>query len=179
MASLRRDEVMPFVMAKFGDPMVMYDRFQFALRNRPERYREWTFKGPATRNLYPPIDMANVKVTTLVVQADDDPIVHGWQVNWGRLLRNKNIICLHTKRGGHVAHFDQAFPFGDTYMDRVAIRFVSAVLESHSYTRFLVTVVRNSLKEMPDLTQSMNSVFLNEPPPSSDTQPQQVAVAVQ
>ena len=101
--------------------------------------------------------MANVKVTTLVVQADDDPIVHGWQVNWGRLLRNKNIICLHTKRGGHVAHFDQAFPFGDTYMDRVAIRFVSAVLESHSYTRFLVTVVRNSLKEMPDLTQSMSS----------------------
>ena len=117
MASLHRDEVMTFVMAKFGEPMVMYDRFQFALRNKPERYREWTFKGPDTSHLYPPINMANVKVTTLVVQADDDPIVHGWQVNWGRLLQNKNIICLHTKRGGHVAHFDQAFPFGDTYMD--------------------------------------------------------------
>ena len=51
----------------------------------------------------------------------------------------------------------RAFPFGDTYIDRVVIRFISAVLESHSYTLFLVTVVRNSLKEMPDLTQSMSS----------------------
>ena len=42
-------------------------------------------------------------------------------------------------------------------MERVVVRFVSAVLESHAYTRFLVTVVRNSLREMPDLSQSMSS----------------------
>tara|TARA_B100000795_G_C22427593_1_gene296879 strand:+ start:228 stop:395 length:168 start_codon:yes stop_codon:yes gene_type:complete len=34
---------------------------------------------------------------------------------------------------------------------------VSAVLESHSYTRFLVNVVRFSLDEIPDLKQSVSS----------------------
>ena len=153
---LNRDRVMAFVMEKFGEPLVMYDRFQYSLCS-PGLEDQWTFKGPRTRHLYPPINFESISVTTLVVQADDDPIVHGWQTHWGRLLSNKNIICLHTKRGGHVAHYDQWFPFGDTYMDRVTIRFVSAVLESHSYTRFLVTVVRNSLREIPDLSQSMSS----------------------
>ncbi len=150
-----RERIEAFVLRGFGSPLEMYDRFRFALSG--SRLKDWTLRGPQTAAHYQPIAMEKVQVTTLVIHADDDPIVHGRQTDWGRMLRNKHIICLHTKRGGHVAHFDQTFPIGDTYTDRVNVSFISAVLESHAYTRFVVNVVRNSLREMPDLTQSMSS----------------------
>ena len=34
---------------------------------------------------------------------------------------------------------------------------INVLLESHSYTRFLVNVVRHSLEELPDLKESISS----------------------
>lgn len=154
---LCREDVSSFVFAKFGAPMEMYDRFQFCLKS--SNFSNWTLMGPLTSKHYinPSTTMYKIQVTLLILHADDDPIVHGRQMNWNSLLNNKHIICMHTKRGGHVAHFDQVFPIGDCYSDRVIVSFVSAVLESHSYTRFLVNVVRNSLTLLPDLKESVSS----------------------
>ena len=132
-------------------------RFQHCLIT--SNVANWSMQSPITIGHYvnPSPTMYKIEVTLLILHADDDPIVHGRQMNWNSLLQNKHIIAMHTKRGGHVAHFDQIFPIGDCYSDRVIVGFVSAVLESHSYTRFLVNVVRNSLLLKPDLQQSVSS----------------------
>ena len=51
-------------------------------------------------------NMRRVQVTTLVLQAEDDPIVSEKHVDWNKLSANKNIITMHTNRGGHVAWYD-------------------------------------------------------------------------
>ncbi len=48
-------------------------------------------------------NMGRVQVTTLVLQAEDDPVVSEKHVDWTKLSANKNIITMHTNRGGHVA----------------------------------------------------------------------------
>lgn len=50
-------------------------------------------------------NMRRVQVTTLVLQAEDDPIVSEKHVDWNKLSANKNIITMHTNRGGHVAWY--------------------------------------------------------------------------
>ena len=60
-------------------------------------------------------NMDRVELTTLVLHADDDPVCHGRHVDWDTMQKNKHIIACHTRRGGHVAWFDQVFPFGDTW----------------------------------------------------------------
>lgn len=165
---LNRKTISKFVFQKFGSPMEMYDRFQYCLHRRKsthskggeqEYFHRWEKDWFINSSHYinPSSRMHQIQVTFLILHADDDPIVHGRQMNWSNLLHNKHIICMHTKRGGHVAHFDQMLPFGDCYSDRVIVNFVSAVLESHSYTRFLVNVVRHSLEELPDLKESISS----------------------
>ena len=167
---LNRAKVSAFVLEKFGTPMAMYDRFQYCLRweslnprknkvSLEEGMKRWEQDWFVNSVYYnnPSLSMNKIQVTLLILHADDDPIVHGRQMNWDKLLENKHIICMHTKRGGHVAHFDTVLPFGDQYSDRVIVGFVSAVLESHSYTRFLVNVVRHSLDEMPDIRSSLSS----------------------
>ena len=49
--------------------------------------------------------MADVGVTTLVLHADDDPIVSARFVDWPTVLENENLIVAHTKRGGHVSWY--------------------------------------------------------------------------
>jgi predicted alpha/beta-fold hydrolase len=140
---LSRTFISAFVFEKFGKPMEMYDRFQYCLHQDPsgKNWRKNWFIN-SKHFVSTSSKMREIQVTLLILHADDDPIVHGRQMNWNSLLHNKHIICMHTKRGGHVAHFDQILPLGDAYSDRVIVSFVSAVLESHSYTRFLVNVVR-------------------------------------
>ncbi len=44
----------------------------------------------------------NVAVTTLLLQSRDDSIVSYDHVDWDKFHKNKNIIMLETRRGGHV-----------------------------------------------------------------------------
>ena len=44
--------------------------------------------------------MHKVQVTTLIVHAEDDPVVSAAHTDWESMVRNKHIILLRTKRGG-------------------------------------------------------------------------------
>ena len=90
------------------------------------------------------------------MHSDDDPIVAGSLIDWNEIPENKNVIILNTKRGGHCSWYEGLFPIGDCWCDRVAKRFISSVLESHSHTNFLVDVIRRSLKAQPDLNHSIS-----------------------
>eukprot|EP00750_Incisomonas_marina_P020915 INCI4112.1.p1 GENE.INCI4112.1~~INCI4112.1.p1 ORF type:complete len:636 (+),score=83.73 INCI4112.1:119-2026(+) len=103
-------------------------------------------------------NMRRVQVTTLVLQAEDDPIVSEKHVDWNKLSANKNIITMHTNRGGHVAWYEGFGPGGTTWNDRVAMRFISACLESHCQTNFMLNVFRtflnnSALTDGPDVSQ--------------------------
>eukprot|EP00750_Incisomonas_marina_P020917 INCI4112.3.p2 GENE.INCI4112.3~~INCI4112.3.p2 ORF type:complete len:298 (+),score=49.56 INCI4112.3:1387-2280(+) len=104
-------------------------------------------------------NMRRVQVTTLVLQAEDDPIVSEKHVDWNKLSANKNIITMHTNRGGHVAWYEGFGPGGTTWNDRVAMRFISACLESHCQTNFMLNVFRtflnnSALTDGPDVSQA-------------------------
>jgi len=90
--------------------------------------------------------MDNVQITTLVLHAQDDPIVSGDHIDWEQAEANRFIITMRTRRGGHVAWYEGLLPFGETWCDRVCCRFISGVLEAHSQTNFIVDVVRRMQK---------------------------------
>ena len=92
----------------------------------------------------------------MILHSDDDTIVAGSLVDWNAIPDNKNVIILNTKRGGHCSWYEGFFPIGDCWCDRVAKRFISAVIESHSHTNFLVDVIRKSLEVKPDLSHSIS-----------------------
>eukprot|EP00510_Aplanochytrium_minuta_P005911 CAMPEP_0184026602 /NCGR_PEP_ID=MMETSP0954-20121128/13632_1 /TAXON_ID=627963 /ORGANISM="Aplanochytrium sp, Strain PBS07" /LENGTH=616 /DNA_ID=CAMNT_0026310865 /DNA_START=6 /DNA_END=1856 /DNA_ORIENTATION=+ len=86
-----------------------------------------------------------IKVTTLLLHAEDDPVVGINHVAWENAKSNKNIIVAHTKRGGHCAWHEGLIPVGDTWGDRVATNFVSTVLESHAQTHFIIELVHRAM----------------------------------
>ncbi len=86
--------------------------------------------------------MNKVDITTLILHADDDPVVSNEHIDWTAARRNRNIITVRTRRGGHVAWYEGMLPFGETWCDRVVCRFISGVLETHSQTNFIVDVIR-------------------------------------
>jgi hypothetical protein len=90
-------------------------------------------------------DIDKIAVTTLLLHAEDDPVVSSEHIDWQRVESNRNIIVAHTKRGGHCAWHEGLFPFGDTWGDRVTTRFISTVLESHSQTHFIVELVNQAM----------------------------------
>lgn len=89
--------------------------------------------------------MQEIKVPTLLLHADDDPVVSSSHVDWGKLESNRHIIVAHTHRGGHCAWHEGLMPFGDTWGDRVTSNFISAVIEIHSQTHFLVELTRRAM----------------------------------
>ena len=98
--TLNRSLISTFVFEKFGSPLEMYDRFQHCLVTSGN-VQTWKMMGTTTKNHYQScaLNMNRVKVTLLILHADDDPIVHGRQMNWNQLLNNKHIICMvNTKR---------------------------------------------------------------------------------
>ena len=91
-----------------------------------------------------------------MMHADDDPIVSGSIIDWNQVPDNKNLIVLTTKRGGHCSWYQGLFPIGDAWSDRVAVKFISSVLESHSHTNFLVRVIRKSIRAEPNLKREVS-----------------------
>ena len=96
--TLNRSLISTFVFEKFGSPLEMYDRFQHCLVTSGN-VQTWKMMGTTTKNHYQScaLNMNRVKVTLLILHADDDPIVHGRQMNWNQLLNNKHIICMVSK----------------------------------------------------------------------------------
>jgi predicted alpha/beta-fold hydrolase len=150
-----------------GDAMGEYDRFLFHLggyigeadaiaAHRAAGFTdggagEWklmtqtlpSYKDTAARC------MGDVRVTTLVLHADDDPIVSARFVDWPTVLENEHLIVAHTKRGGHVSWYTGVSPWGDDWGCGTAIAFISALLETHAQTGFLLEVVRESMRVDP------------------------------
>eukprot|EP00457_Paulinella_chromatophora_P002164 gb/GEZN01002168.1/.p1 GENE.gb/GEZN01002168.1/~~gb/GEZN01002168.1/.p1 ORF type:complete len:659 (-),score=76.95 gb/GEZN01002168.1/:568-2544(-) len=137
------------------NPLSLYDRFIF-------QHGKYSYKRKEQHNLANYIPFENTRehwehcaeryipgigITTLVLQARDDPVVSNAHVRWKSLWNNKHVITLHTKRGGHVSWFEGWFPIGPSFSDRVSANFVSALLESHAQTNFLVDVIRRTLKQ--------------------------------
>ncbi len=146
-----------------GNAQREYDRFLYEIddysgKNENQQGGEYKFLKQ-TRGHYKKTaasEISKIKVTTLILHSDDDPIVAGSLIDWNKIPENKNIIILNTKRGGHCSWYEGLFPIGDCWCDRVAKRFISSVLESHSHTNFLVDVIRRSLKAQPDLNSSIS-----------------------
>ena len=106
-------------------------------------------------------------MTTLMIHADDDPVVRIRPSEWKALAtRNKHIIALHTKRGGHCGWFDGVTPFGATWDCKMACAFISATLECHSQTNFLVNVITSAMRDSGVLAQVPRAVA---PPTKSST----------
>lgn len=116
-----------------SDPMAMYNKFFCALpkdrvidrsglahegqlsigktvEERVKTASHYTYK--ACDNFH------RIKVTTLLLHAEDDPVVAFDHVDWDKIRSNRHIIIGHTKRGGHCAWHEGAVPFGDTWGDR-------------------------------------------------------------
>lgn len=88
-----------------------------------------------------------IKVTTLLLHAEDDPVVGIDHVDWERIKQNRNIIVSHTKRGGHCAWHEGFVPVGDTWGDKVSSDFISTVLESHAQTHFIIDLVHRAMDQ--------------------------------
>ena len=89
--------------------------------------------------------MHKVAVSTLIIHAHDDPVVSTKNIDFQKIVQNKHIVTMTTKRGGHCAYFSGWTPFGPTWADLVASRYISAVFEVHSQTSFLIDLVKRSL----------------------------------
>src|SRR5262249_36537566 len=85
---------------------------------------------------------------TLILHAEDDPVVTSQHVDWRKVEQNRHILVGHTKRGGHCAWYEGVTPFGNTWGDRVSVNFISAVLETHSQTSFFLGLIRQSLNSL-------------------------------
>ena len=99
--------------------------------------------------------MKNVKISSLILHALDDPVVSNDHIDWTAIAGNPHMISMHTNRGGHVAFFDGLVPAGPTFSDRACANFISSVIESQSQTNFLVNAVRKS-KMMPDTSRAID-----------------------
>eukprot|EP00943_MAST-04B_sp_MAST-4B-sp1_P009726 g9726.t1 len=83
-----------------------------------------------------------IKVTTLILHAKDDPILMYDSLDWHDIQNNKNIISVVTKRGGHVAWEENMIPAGESWANRISLRFISSILEMHATTNFILSVVK-------------------------------------
>jgi hypothetical protein len=75
-------------------------------------------------------NMDKIKITTLILHSEDDPIVASEHVNWEKCIKNRHVIAIHTHRGGHCAWHEGIVPWGETWGDRISCKFISAVLET-------------------------------------------------
>lgn len=61
-----------------------------------------------------------------------------------QISANKHIITCRTNRGGHLGWHDGLLPTGPSWADNLTIDFLSAVLEQHAQTNFLIDVMRRT-----------------------------------
>ena len=141
------------------DPLLMYDRFQYHLGvhdggavrgadTAEQRYVPYHQTAAHYRERTAISGMHKIAVTTLIIHADDDPVVEMRTSEWQDMAAaNKNLIIMHTKRGGHCGWFDGFTPFGATWDCKTATAFISATLECHSQTNFLLNVISKAMAE--------------------------------
>jgi hypothetical protein len=91
--------------------------------------------------------MAKVTLTTLMIHAEDDPLAPSRLINWEAIADNKNIIVSQTKRGGHVGWIEGWTPFDPAWHDKLCVMFISAILQSHAQTNFMMGIVTKGLRE--------------------------------
>jgi predicted alpha/beta-fold hydrolase len=146
-----------------GDAEKEYDRFLYEIgdysgKNEGDEGGQYEFMKQTAGHyrLTAASEISKVGITTLILHADDDPIVSGSIIDWNQVPDNKNLIVLTTKRGGHCSWYQGLFPIGDAWSDRVAVKFISSVLESHSHTNFLVRVIRKSIRAEPNLKREVS-----------------------
>lgn len=142
-----------------NDAFELYDRFLYELPGGFSRKQHssapYSIRGPTLSHYRPTnLDIDKLKVPTLVVHADDDPIVPGHIHDWPDMVRrNRHLLVVTTNRGGHEGHYDGFIPGGSTWDLRVACRFISAVLETQAQIRHVETIVdRKLLTQRPDVS---------------------------
>ncbi|KAH9257929.1 hypothetical protein BASA81_003948 [Batrachochytrium salamandrivorans] len=94
--------------------------------------------------------MDRIAVCTLILHAEDDPVVTSHHVDWRKVEQNRHIVVGHTMRGGHCSWYEGLTPFGDTWGDRVAVNWISAVMETHSQTSFFLGLIEQSMRTASD-----------------------------
>jgi predicted alpha/beta-fold hydrolase len=129
-----------------SDPLRLYDYFQFYAGNNAQRYdTPYTYLSNVTRPHYESLvkDFHKVGVTTLLIHADDDPMVSNNIYNVTELARtSKYVISLNAKRGGHIAFYEGLLPFGKTWDLKISMQFISAVIESLAQINHILTVIK-------------------------------------
>mmetsp|Transcript_24895 Transcript_24895/g.44284 ORF Transcript_24895/g.44284 Transcript_24895/m.44284 type:complete len:283 (-) Transcript_24895:43-891(-) len=154
------------ILAKEVDCQKIYDRFIYDLP-------DYSYKDPLLHAAHSDYkyrvqtgahyehlaagDMDKVQITTLILHADDDPIVGGDHVDWKQVEANRAIITMRTRRGGHVAWYEGWLPFGETWCDRIVCNFISGVLETHSQTNFIIDVVKRMQLDEAKIIMAGNS----------------------
>jgi hypothetical protein len=91
-----------------------------------------------------PRQLGDVAVTTLLLHALDDPINAHASVDWAAAARNKNLIAVTTKRGGHLAWEQGAAPGGECWAHAVVADFLASTMEIHASTNFLLDVLHKA-----------------------------------
>ena len=71
--------------------------------------------------------VSKIKVPTLVIHAEDDPICHISDVPLDDLVSNKNIVTVITRRDGHVCFFE-GFSGTRRWYPRVSSDFLNSAL---------------------------------------------------
>ena len=129
-----------------SDPLRLYDYFQFYSGTNAQRYdTPYTYLSNVTRPHYESLvkDFHKVGVTTLLIHADDDPMVSNNIYNVTELARaSKYVISLNAKRGGHIAFYEGLLPFGKTWDLKITMQFISAVIESLAQINHILTVIK-------------------------------------
>lgn len=109
--------------------------------------------------------MSSVAVSTLIIHSHDDPVVSAGSIDVPYIVSNKYMTMMTTKRGGHCAFFQGGTPFGASWADMVASRYISAIFEVHSSTAFLLDLVcrmdrsRSGSKSMVPDVSSVNRIL--------------------
>ena len=86
-----------------------------------------------------------IRVTTLMIHARDDPIVAFRESAWRAAGDNKHIISVATERGGHCGWAEGVSPLGPAYSDRVVVDYISAVLQLNAQVNYMAGVMQKML----------------------------------
>jgi predicted alpha/beta-fold hydrolase len=146
-------------LAEESNPLSLYDRFLRIIQplgSHPDKPNERHILGHQGDVTAESIDKAShyvhraskylhkIEVSTLLLHAEDDPVVTSEHIDWSNVEANRHITVVHTRRGGHCSYYEGLAPFGTTWGDRVSLNWISAVLETHSQTTFFLELIRQS-----------------------------------
>ena len=147
----------------FADAFELYDRFLLELPGGFSGQKHTpsligpdnnTYVKPSLKTLghYRPTTYGidRIRIPTLFVHADDDPVVAGHLNDWDELVSlNPYLFVVTTQRGGHEGHYTGMLPGADNTWDlRVACRFLSAVLETQAEIQHVRILIKEELDKV-------------------------------